>query len=113
MPLKEQSGSFSGVPTHIRATAWSIASRERGYTDYATLGQELARQATRLMEEAYDVDDPYERVEQLVSLIDAQDDRGILAWYRRNMPRCLALVPYRRRRKFLEGVYRAAEEGWM
>ncbi len=33
------------------------------------------------------------------------DDDGVLAWFERELPRCLALVPKGSRRQFLRGVY--------
>jgi hypothetical protein len=40
------------------------------------------------------------------------DDGAVLAWFDRWVPRCMTLVPRRRRQIFLQGVYRyALEEG--
>ena len=50
----------------------------------------------------------------LISLVDRGADREICEWYVYWLPRCMALVPRRRRKKFLQGVYRAAiRNGWV
>jgi hypothetical protein len=38
------------------------------------------------------------------------DDEATLAWLDRWLPRCMELVPRRRRARFLEGVYRYTRE---
>jgi hypothetical protein len=35
-------------------------------------------------------------------------DRAVLSWFDRNLHRCITLVPSRRRKQFLAGVYEAA-----
>jgi hypothetical protein len=39
------------------------------------------------------------------------DDEKVWEWFTRNLPRCTALVPNRRRGQFLAGVYEAVEQG--
>jgi hypothetical protein len=34
------------------------------------------------------------------------DDAAVLAWFGRWLPRCLSLIPPRRRQTFLQGVYK-------
>jgi hypothetical protein len=41
---------------------------------------------------------------------EAEDDEGVLAWFDRELPRCMALMPRRRRPQFLKGVYAMFEE---
>lgn len=50
------------------------------------------------------------RVEELANLVTAEDDQAVLAWVEEWLPRCLALVPPRRRQTFLRGIYRYANE---
>jgi hypothetical protein len=52
------------------------------------------------------------KLDELSALIDREDDAGILAWFDTWLPRCMALVPKRRRAAFLRGVSRqVVEEG--
>ena len=61
----------------------------------------------------YEVEDEdwQERVEELTTLIDESNDSAVLAWFDRWVPRCMALIPRRRRAAFLAGVYEFVEEG--
>jgi hypothetical protein len=42
--------------------------------------------------------------------LDARDDEAVLGWFDCHYPKCMALVPPRRREQFLAGVYRAHDE---
>lgn len=51
-------------------------------------------------------------VEELSALIEARDGEAVMCWFDRWLPRCMALVPRRRRPSFLRGIYRyVVEEG--
>jgi hypothetical protein len=39
-----------------------------------------------------------------------RDDDGVWKWFRYHYPRCMALVPSRRKRQFLTGIYRAYDQ---
>lgn len=55
-----------------------------------------------------------ELIEELIDYIQVQDAERILDWYCRWFPRCMTLVPRRRRSTFLRGVYRGAiRNGWI
>jgi hypothetical protein len=47
---------------------------------------------------------------ELESLIRARDDGGVLGWFDRELPRCMALIPRRRRASFLAGIYEEVAE---
>lgn len=102
---------FRGVPTFIRALTYDVSTRQPGYDDYGIIGMELGRHTVDMINDAYGVEDPDERIEQLWTRINANDVKAILGWYRRNFPACMRLVPSRRRQKFVAGVLRAVEEG--
>jgi hypothetical protein len=40
---------------------------------------------------------------------ELRDDKAVWRWYCKYLPRCMALVPARRRSQFVAGVYGAAE----
>jgi hypothetical protein len=50
-------------------------------------------------------------VEHLALLIDQRDDAGVLAWFARHFPRCLAMIP--RRRQFLRGIHQDAQDRFL
>ena len=80
-----------------------------GDRGYGWAGQTLLGAAADLIEwekpEEFD-----EKAEELKDAIHRGDDDGILGWFDRELPRCMALIPKRRRRMFLDGVYKEAEE---
>jgi hypothetical protein len=54
-----------------------------------------------------------EKVEQLKRLLltaSGASDEAVLSWFQRWLPRCLALVPPRRRSNFLDGLRAAARD---
>ena len=60
----------------------------------------------------YDVefDDWHDLVEAKLSpLVAERDDAAVIVWLVRRFPRCLAMVPTRRRTGFVAGFYRGFE----
>ena len=51
------------------------------------------------------------RLRDLKELVNERDDEAVLGWYDRHYPRCMKLIPARRRERFLEGVYQTFEAG--
>jgi hypothetical protein len=47
---------------------------------------------------------------RLRDLCGAGDDEGVWDWFRAHFPRCMELVPARRKGQFLKGVYQAYQE---
>jgi hypothetical protein len=94
-------------PTFFRALCQE--ARRGGDQGYAAAGHELTRNLTRLV----DGDTPDEvarKMAELVGRIRTRDDPGVIDWFSRELPRCMALVPRRRRSTFLRGVYRMVDE---
>ena len=86
----------------------SEASRG-GDTGYDRAGWHLAIHVAD-SERPYDIDDADKwgaEIDALVKLLDDEDDDGVISWFERHYPKCMALVPHRRRRQFLKGVYAA------
>jgi hypothetical protein len=69
-----------------------------GQNSYKTAAYELTQHVGRLVDETDAVDD-------LIALVDSGDDAGVLGWFETHLPRCLAMVPQRRRDQFVQGVY--------
>lgn len=88
------SDTVSGIcPTFFRAC---IVEARRG--SYASPGYHLAIHVRRLV----DVND--ETLDELDAVAAADDPEALLDWLDRVVPRCMALVPRRRRRTFLRGL---------
>lgn len=85
-------------------------AKRGGANGYWTAGHELARHVAEHADAALDSDDWDGRLDGLQSLIDLQDDEGVLAWFDSELPRCMKLVPARRRQQFLKGVYAMVNE---
>jgi len=68
-----------------------------GHNSYRVAGYELTRHVGVLVEET-DIDD-------MIALAEAGDDDGVIGWFEAHLPKCMALVPQRRRGQFVLGVY--------
>jgi hypothetical protein len=95
-------------PTFFKASCRE--AREGGTSGYHWAARSLTCAVAGLA--PYDVKDEewITRVEALLSLALDRDDRGVLAWFDQNLPRCMALVPRVRRDTFVKGVYQAVDE---
>lgn len=97
------------VPTCIRGLVLAAYRQYEG-CNYRDVGLGVARR-TRALLEAGDCpgEDVDSRLEDLRRLLDQEDTAAVLAWYRREFPECMSLIPAKRRKKFVEGVFNAYE----
>ena len=80
--------------------------------------REAAYELTRHLSELGPDDLPQEewhaeidRLEEMVRAADATLDRhALIGWYETRLPRCMDLVPHRRRRQFVEGLLTYADD---
>lgn len=85
-----------------------VAQARAGGTDYSEPGFHLAIHARELVAG----DAPDEVIEELGRALQNPDaGEQVWLWLRRNLPRCMALVPSRRKSTFLRGIEAAIEEG--
>lgn len=111
-PLGREHPHFRGVPTYFRGLAFDASYRRDGVYDYSICGQELARHSADMLEDGDEPgQDAQTRWDELQQLFQDWDDERVLAWYDREFPKCMALIPRRRRAQFLKGVLYAVEEG--
>lgn len=105
---------FQGLPSFFQCLVYEAATRRYSYSDYAMAGTELARHTFGYMDSG---EEPWTKASarygKLMQFIQNGNEKAVMKWYRREFPRCLALIPSRRRRKFMEGVFFAYEEGIM
>lgn len=101
---------FRGVPTFFKALCFEAS--QGGHSTYADAGYGFAGAIPGQIE--YDSDaELVSKWNALDRLMCAKDNMGILEWLEQEFPRCIALVPARRRLTFLQGMYQAHEEGRM
>ena len=94
-------------PTFFKAIC--LEARRGGGLGYDRAGTQLTHVAAELV--AFDTDEEWtEKLKGLEALLLARDDAGVLGWFDRELPKCMALIPRRRRASFLAGVYREVEE---
>lgn len=120
MSKLSKSTVFKGVPTFFRARCND--ARRGGTASYRTAGYELARHVSNLIEGRSD-EDIESKLDELAELLlptspsdprkidrELRDDSAVIAWFKREFPACIAVVPARRRGQFLTGVYEATDD---
>jgi hypothetical protein len=90
-------------PTYFLALC--MEARQGGESSYADAGHELMRHVASELNHDLELDETQERLDQLRELVQLRDDKSVLAWFARELPRCMKLVPARRRLQFLKGAY--------
>lgn len=94
-------GVSEGVPTFFRALCSDASGG--GNHSYSIAGWHLGLHAPELVQAS--VHELPLLLQELQSLLNQHDDEGVLAWFDRELPACMELVPRRRRPQFLLGVY--------
>jgi hypothetical protein len=106
--LRRIVGQHGGVPTHFRARC---AEAARGVISYSHIGYYLA--TSLISEIPYDLEEEewLDAIVRLIKMLDTEEKKNVLNWFREHLPKFMAFVPSRRSEQFLAGVYRAHEEG--
>jgi hypothetical protein len=94
-------------PTFFRALCYEA---EQGGEGYFSAGFELAGGLASLLPYEEMGDDEWHREIRKLSKLRGNDQKT-LEWFSRHLPRCLSLIPNRRREQFLAGVYEAIVQG--
>src|SRR5205807_1715393 len=103
------SHTFRGIPGFFLACCHDV-KRQNVSAGYDHPAYELMRHLSRLEPDAYEDDEWEEEIDNLFQLIAARHDTAILVWFEKFYPKCLALVPKRRRSSFLQGIYQGAQD---
>ena len=109
--MKQQiaiSTSFQGAPTFIRILC-SEASRG-GADSYFFVGRELGGRTPALLEPQDHPEIVQRKLDELRILLDRDYRQGVVAWYVREFPGCMSLVPRRRHPQFVKGVVAVDEK---
>jgi hypothetical protein len=107
--IKQKPKGRGVCPTWFMAHCRTAA--RGGNTGYDSAGYDLARTLDGLAPDDVENDQWSEEVEGFAELVSREDNEAILGWLGIHLPRCLAMVPTRRRAGFLNGLYRAVEDG--
>jgi hypothetical protein len=101
-------GVHGGLPSYFRASCYTASRGENA--GYFGVGRMFA--ASLANEVPYDLEDDewQTEVEALEELVAADDDAGAWSWFKTHFPRCMAIVPPRRKDRFLAGVRAAYED---
>lgn len=97
---------FRGVPTFFRACCRE-AALQRNNLDYSHPGYHLMLHVERLRPDDADPEEWANEVNGYYEQLDSDESVSaatVLVWFTEHFPRCLAVIPRRRRRKFVEGV---------
>ncbi len=79
-------------------------ARRGGDFGYLEAGEKLMGNAKYLVA-SKSREELMEKFDDLAQMIEGYDDAGVISWFDRELPRCMVLVPPRRRRSFLEGIH--------
>lgn len=113
MPQSNLVSSFDGIPTFFRACCREARTQRNGY---AGPGYHLAIGLAGMVPYDCDDDDWQEELNKLEALLSPtdpgklRDDNAVWEWFASHYPKCMALVPRRRREQFLKGVYQALDD---
>ena len=100
--------TFGGVPSFFLATCQTAS--QGGTRGYDGAGWNLGIHVAEMLEPQEERSVVQGKLRELRRLLTDQDDDGVLAWFDREFPKCMALIPRRKRMQFLVGVYGAHED---
>ena len=99
---------FSGIPSFFRACCKDATLG--GNLGYEHAGRELCRHLYELVPFELESDDWNEEVERLRPIVESANREEVLRWFIERFPKCIAIVPTRRRDSFLRGVFVSLRE---
>jgi hypothetical protein len=105
---RESRVNRGACPTFFRACC--ATAKSGGDSGYKWAAYELTRALDGLCPDELDAPEWTDHLEVLSDLLEEADEEAILEWFDDNLPRCMKLVPRRRRGSFLEGVLQFVEE---
>ena len=102
--------SFNGVPSFFRCACQEACTG--GTHGYKWAGWALAQNVHRLIPDGITGDEWREQLDDIETLLREERHEEVATWLADCFPRCLALVPIRRRAAFFEGFRKALVETW-
>lgn len=107
--LSENRGIHRGIPSFFRACCYKAA--HASVHSYADAGWHLTNSLGSEVPYDLNLDEWAIEVEKLEALIVDGDDEAVWGWFLHHYPKCMTLVPARRREQFVKGVRSAHEDG--
>lgn len=107
-PKKPSTGTFRGVPTFFRAAC--AEAQRGGEGGYRGAGWTLALHAEQMLGEELTGKELKPKLDDVQKAVEKKDAAAVAAWFEREFPRCMELVPRRRREQFGLGVLDAADD---
>ena len=101
---------FNGIPSFFRCSCQEASAG--GTHSYKWAGRALAQNLHRLIPDDVDRAQWHKQLDDLETLLRDERYDDVAAWLAERFPRCLALVPSRRRAAFFEGFRQALVETW-
>ena len=109
LPFDPKMMGFKGVPTFFRAGCFTAS--QGGANGYFDVGWHLGLNTAELLDTTADhLDLVMEKLDELRTLLDEQNEEAIIDWYERQFPSCMEWVPERRRSQFVKGVLAIDED---
>lgn len=99
--------AFQGVPTFFRCCC--LEASQGGKSTYGNAAWHLVSAVGTLQPDELETDEWGDRVDELLEFARQENEVGVLGWLDRHYPRCMELVPRRRRGSFAGGVFQAYE----
>ena|SRR2546427_5550786 len=109
--IQQAAGRRTSVPSFFRAGCWE-ASRG-GTNTYATPAWHLAIHVDEQIPYDVEQDEWSEQIAKLLDLCGKEDYDSIWQWFVDHYPKCMKLVPIRRKEQFVKGILRAYEDDRM
>lgn len=91
-----------GVPSFFRCRCFEAA--EGGKFSYSDAAWHLSIHLRGQIPDGFDEDEWDREIEGLAEHLKLDDGDAVLKWFDEYYPRCMELVPSRRRQQFLKGV---------
>lgn len=98
-------GKHGGVPGFFRACCWEAT--RGGCSGYQNAAYQLARHLYHQSPHDIEEDEWAAEVEKLFPLLDREDVDAVWGWFHLHYPKCMKLVPARRKEQFVAGVLNA------
>lgn len=103
---KPRTATFGGVPSFFRASIYEAGRGGSG--GYSAAGWQLASSLDSTVPNDLTFAEWQRELGNLIKKIE--DDDAVWGWFVSTFPKCMALVPARRKDQFIAGVRRAHEE---
>ena len=100
--------AHSGVPTFFKACCYEAS--QGGSFGYDHPGFHLANALNTEIPYELDYDEWNSELVTLTELLSGNDIDGIWQWFCEQFPKCMKLIPERRKQQFVTGVIRAYED---